>query len=230
MSINRGPNDIANRPPARSRMILIWDPAAGECAYSMQCQLKFYFNQCYNPFAHECEELHSKVLPCWWAEVVVRSYDADHHQTRSVRGTLHRHYAYAFGRHSIFHRRRLLAVYLAPERSPALIVPVVPGERLRWPLRPRCRIMKAQRWAYKIMQTQGRSRWLAAVRVLLLRCFDGNEDVLDKLVLKQLYDWDLARATRKHSDLPESLGDNSSYLMEEAVERALLGASISYVS
>ena len=211
-------------------MILIWDPAAGECAYSMQCRLKFYFNQCYNPSAHEYEELHSSVLPCWWVEVIVRSFDADHHQTRSVRATLHRHYAYAFGRHSIFHRRRLVAVFWAPERVPVLIVPVVPGERLRWPVRPRCRIIKAQRWAYKIMRTQGRSRWLAAVRVLMLRCFNGNEDVLDKLVLKKLYDWDLARATRKESDLPESLGDNSMYLMEEAVEHALLGASISYVS
>ncbi len=211
-------------------MILIWDPAAGECAYSMQCQLKFYFNQCYNPFAHECEELHSSVVPCWWVEVIVRSFDADHHQTRSVRATLHRHYAYAFGLHSIFHRRRLIAVFAAPERIPVLIVPGVPGERLRWPLRPRCRIAKAQRWAYKIMHKQHRSRWLAAVRVILLRCFDGNGDVLDKLILKQLYDWDVARCTLKQSDMRESLGDNSMFVLEEAVERALLGASISYVS
>lgn len=211
-------------------MLLIWDPAADECADSMLCQLKFYFNQCYNPFAHQYEELHSSVLPYWWAEVMVRSFDAAHHQTRWVGATLHRHYAYALGPHCIFHRRRLVAVYSAPERIPVLIVPVVPGERLRWPVRPRCRIIKAQRWAYKIMRTQGRSRWLAAVRVLMLRCFNGNEDVLDKFVLKKLYDWDLARATCKESDMPESLGDNSMYLMEEAVERALLGASISYVS
>ena len=211
-------------------MLLIWDPAADECADSMLCQLKFYFNQCYNPFAHQYEELHSSVLPYWWAEVIVRSFDFNHHQTRSVRVTLHRHHAYALGPHCIFHRRRLVAVFWAPERVPVLIVPVVPGERLRWPVRPRCRIIKAQRWAYKIMHKQGRSRWLAAVRVLMLRCFNGNEDVLDKFVLKKLYDWDLARATCKESDMPESLGDNSMYLMEEAVERALLGASISYVS
>lgn len=211
-------------------MILIWDSTADECAYAMQCQLKFYFNQCYNPFAHEYEELHCKlVLPYWWAEVMVRSFDAAHHQTRWVGACLHRHYAYALGPHCIFHRRRLVAVYSAPERIPVLIVPAVPGERLRWPLRPRCRIMKAQRWAYNIMQKQGRSRWLATVRVILLRCFDGNEDVLDKLILKQLCDWDLARYTLKQSDMPESLGDNSIYLMEEAVERALQGASISYV-
>lgn len=217
-----------------------WDPAASECAYSMQCKLKFYFNQCYNPFAHEYEELHCKVLPCWWAEVMVRSFDAAHHQTRWVGATLHRHYAYALGPHCIFHRRRLLAVHAASERVPVLVVPVVPGERLRWPLRPRCRIAKAQRWAYKIMQKQHRSNWLAAVRVILLRCFDGNEDVLDKLILKQLYDWHLARCTLLssspqnslawHSEGAESLGDNSMYLMEEAVERALLRASITYVS
>ncbi len=35
-------------------MILIWDFKAYDrrCAYTMQCQLKFYFNQCYNPSAH----------------------------------------------------------------------------------------------------------------------------------------------------------------------------------
>ncbi|NBW88342.1 MAG: hypothetical protein EBR51_00240 [Gammaproteobacteria bacterium] len=209
-------------------MILIWDSAADECAYTMQCQLKFYLNQCYNPFAHEHEELHSKVLPCWWAEVMVRSFDAAHHQTRWVGATLHRHYAYAFGPHCIFHRRRLVAVYSAPERIPVLILPIAPDER-KEQKRPRCRIMKAQRWACKIMQEQHRSRWLAAVRVILLRCFDGNEDVLDKIILKQLYDWDLAQYTLKQSDAPESLSDNSFYLMEEAVERALHGASISYV-
>ena len=170
-------------------MILIWDFTNddAECAYTMQCQLKFYFNQCYNPSAHEYEELHSKVLPYWWAEVMVRSsFAADRHETRWVGATVHRHYAYAFGPYSIFHRRRLLAVFWAPERVPVLIVPIVPGEREEQEL-PGCRIQKAQRWAFRGMQaaTRTRTRWLAAVRVILLKLL--LPDVVDKMILAPLH-------------------------------------------
>ncbi len=44
-------------------MAAVEGDTADECADIMQCQLKFYFNQCYNPFAHQYEELHSEVLP-----------------------------------------------------------------------------------------------------------------------------------------------------------------------
>jgi hypothetical protein len=189
---------------------------------------KFYFNQCYNPFAHEYDELHSNVLPYGWAEVMVRSsFAADYHETRWVCATLHRHYAYAFGPYSIFHHRRLLAVFWATERVPVLIVPIVPGEREERE-HPRCLIKKAQSCVFRCMQHQTRTRWLAAVRIILLKCGLGLADVIDKMILAPLYTWHLAQCDLCAAEMPDRLGDNSFYLMEEAIERALHGASISF--
>ncbi len=133
-------------------MILIWDFTAddAECAYTMQCQLKFYCNQCYNPFAHQYEELHSNVLPNWWAEVMVLAY-TENHKMRYISSHLHRHHAYAFGPFSIFHRRRLIAVFWEPERIPVLVCPTtLQMSQQSWTARDR--IKKAQRCAFRCMR------------------------------------------------------------------------------
>ena len=192
---------------------------ADECADIMQCQLKFYFNQCYNPFAHQYEELHSEVLPEWWKEIMVSSF-ATNHKMRYVSATLHRHYAYAFGPFSIFHRRRLIAVFWEPERIPVLVCPTtLQMSQQSWTAKHR--IKKAQRCAFRCMRHHARTRWLAAVRVILLKCLQA--DVIDKMILAPLHTWHASAA-----DMPDSLCDDSMYLMEEAIERALQGASISY--
>ena len=211
-------------------MILIWDFTAddAECAYTMQCQLKFYCNQCYNPCAHQYEELHSNVLPNWWAEVMVLSY-AETHKMRYVSSHLHRHYAYAFGPFSIFHRRRLIAVFWEPERIPVLVCPTtLQMSPQSWTARDR--IKKAQRCAFRCMRDHARTRWLAAVRVILRKCL--QTDVIDKMILAPLHAWDLTHCDHFRgtcaADMPDRLCDDSMYLMEEAIERALQGASISY--
>jgi len=211
-------------------MILIWDFTNddAECAYTMQCQLKFYFNQCYNPSAHEYEELHSKVLPYWWAEVMVFKF-AGYHETRYISSTLHRHYAYAFGPFSIFNRRRLIAVFWEPERIPVLVCPTTLAmSQQSWTAEDR--IKKAQRFAFRCMRYHARTRWLTAVRVILLKCL--KSDVVDKMILEPLHTWDLAQCEFRRgtcaADMPDSLCDDSMYIMEEAVERALQGASIRY--
>lgn len=207
-------------------MILIWDFKAYDrrCAYTMQCQLKFYFNQCYNPSAHQYQELHDEVLPCGWKEVMVRSF-AENHKMRYISATMHRHYAYAFGPFSIFHRRRLQAVFWEPERIPVLTYPttLMPSQHS---LTAKHRIKKAQRCAFRCMRGHARTRWLAAVRVILIKCLQA--DVLDKMILAPLHTWDLAQCDLCAADMPDRLCDDSMYLMEEAVERALQGASISY--
>jgi hypothetical protein len=71
------------------------------------------------------------------------------------------------------------------------------------------------------MRHHARTRWLAAVRVILLKCLQA--DVIDKMILAPLHTWHASAA-----DMPDSLCDDSMYLMEEAIERALQGASISY--
>ena len=201
---------------------------ADECADIMQCQLKFYFNQCYNPFAHQYEELHSEVLPEWWKEIMVGSF-ADNHKMRYVSATLHRHYAYAFGPFSIFHHRRLMAVFWQPERIPVLVYPntVQKSQQSRT---AKDRIKKAQRCAFRCMRHHARTRWLAAVRVILRKCL--QTDVIDKMILAPLHAWNLAQCDPKRgtcaADMPDRLCDDSMYLMEEAIERALQGASISY--
>lgn len=195
---------------------------ADERADIMQCRLKFYFNQCYNPFAHQYEELHSEVLPECWKEVMVASF-ATNHKMRYVSATLHRHYAYAFGPFSIFHHRRLMAVFWQPERIPVLVHPNTQQSRTA-----QDRMKRAQRWVSRSMQAakRTRTRWLAAVRVILLKCL--LPDVVDKMILAPLYTWDLAQCDLCAADMPDRLCDDSMYLMEEAVERALQGASISY--
>jgi hypothetical protein len=196
---------------------------ADECADIMQCQLKFYFNQCYNPFAHQYEELHSEVLPEWWKEIMVSSF-ADNHKMRYVSATLHRHYAYAFGPFSIFHHRRLMAVFWQPERIPMLVYPNT-AQMSQQSRTAKDRIKKAQRCAFRCMQHHARTRWLAAVRVILRKCL--QTDVIDKMILAPLHAWNLAQGDPKRgtcaADMPDRLCDDSMYLMEEAIERALQG-------
>ena len=94
----------------------------------------------------------------------------------------------------------------------------------------RDRIKKAQRWAFRCMRDHARTRWLAVVRVILRKCL--QTDVIDKMILAPLHAWNLAQCDPKRGtcavDMPDRLCDDSMYLMEEAIERALQGASISY--
>jgi hypothetical protein len=194
------------------------------------CQLNFWSNQCYNPFAHQFQELHREVLPYWWIEVIVRAFVGGNHKTRWVCAKLHRHYAYAFDPClSIFHRRRLLAVFWEPER-----VPVLAGLHMPQQGTHEDRVRKAQRWAFGRMRIHARSRWLASVRVILLHGFDhqkGSADV-SSMIVQLLEDWDVAQCHsgrgKSAADMPDRLDNDSFYLMEESVERALQGALITY--
>ena len=105
---------------------------------------------------------------------------ATNHKMRYVSATLHRHYAYAFGPFSIFHHRRLMAVFWQPERIPVLVYPntVQKSQQSRT---AKDRIKKAQRCAFRCMRDHARTRWLAAVRVILLKCLQA--DVIDKMIL-----------------------------------------------
>ena len=159
---------------------------------------------------------------------MVRSF-AENHKMRYISSTLHRHDAYAFGPFSIFNRRRLIAVFWESERIPVLVCPTTLGmSQQSWTAKDR--IKKAQRFAFRCMRDHARTRWLTAVRVILLKCL--KSDVLDKMILAPLHTWDLAQWDFRRgtcaADMPDSLCDDSMYLMEEAIERALQGASISY--
>jgi hypothetical protein len=220
-------------------MILLWDvrratvewPGAlpAEREYIHACQLNFWYNQCYNPFAHQFQELHPKLLPYWWIEVMLRAFHGNNHQTLWVCAVLHRHYAYAFDPClSIFHRRRLIAVFWEPERVPVLVGPHLPT------LTQEHTVRSSQRWAFRRMRVHARSRWLAAVRVLLLQGFNHQEGSADvsSIIVQLLEDWDVAQCDRRRgrsaADMPDRLDDKSIYVMEESVERALQGASITY--
>lgn len=228
-------------------MILLWcldratvewpETSAAEREYIHSCQLNFWFNQCYNPYAHEYQYLHSfEVLPHWWTEVLVMRSTGDNHCRRFVSIILHRHWAYAFGPHSIFHRRRLAALWHEPSRIPVLLHGALNSkhegssqDRIKSSER---RVRSIQYYVFKIIRTHWRAHWLAAVRVLLLQGFGGFGDVVDKHIIAKLRDWDLAQCTRRRglcaADMPDDLCDESLYIMEESVERALLGALITY--
>jgi hypothetical protein len=94
------------------------------------------------------------------------------------------------------------------------------------------RIKDSQRYAFKVIRIHARTRWLAAVRVILLLGFGGSGDVVDKHIIAQLRDWDVAQCTLRRgscaADMPDDLCDDSMYIMEESVERALQGALITY--
>ena len=216
-------------------MILLWSlcratvewagTSAAERDYMNSCQLNFWFNQCYNPHAHECQILHSEVLS-WdtWSELMVRQITGDHHCRYSVSSTLHRHWAYAFDPClAIFHRRRLMAVFYEPERIPVLINAGFTNE---------AQLKHAQRRAFKAIRMHVRTRWLAAVRVILLLGLGDSGDVVDKHIITQLRDWDVAQCAFGRGwaalKLPDRLGDASMYLMEESVECALQGALVTY--
>jgi hypothetical protein len=97
---------------------------------------------------------------------------------------------------------------------------------------PERRIKSSQCYAFKVIQIHARTHWLAAVRVILLLGFGGFGDVVDKHIIAQLRDWDVAQCTLRRgscaADMPDDLCDDSMYIMEEAVERALQGALITY--
>ena len=219
-------------------MILLWSlcratvewagTSAAERDYMHSCQLNFWFNQCYNPFAHECQILHSEVLS-WesWTELLELQGTGGNHCRHFVSSTLHRHWAYAFDpRLAIFHRRRLMAVFYKPERIPVLLHGGFSTEDC---------IRRSQRKAFNVIRSQTRTRWLAAVRVILLLGlgeFGDSGDVVDKHIITQLRDWDVAQCAFGRGSaalkIPDRLGDASMYLMEESVERALHGALVTY--
>jgi hypothetical protein len=73
------------------------------------------------------------------------------------------------------------------------------------------------------------------VRVILLLGlgdFGDSGDVVDKHIITQLRDWDVAQCAFGRGSaalkIPDRLGDASMYLMEESVERALHGALVTY--
>ena len=202
--------------------------SAAEREYIHSCQLNFWFNQCYNPFAHEYQDLHSKVFP-WesWTELFVLQGTGGNHCRHFVFSTLHRHYAYAFDPHlAVFHRRRLVAVFHEPKRIPVLLHGGFTTEDC---------IRRSQRKAFKVIQSQSRTRWLAAVRVILLLGlgdFGDSGDVVDQYITPQLRDWDVenCRNRSRFSAIPDCPSDESTYLMEQSVERALQGALVTYPS
>ena len=228
-------------------MILLWclrratvewpETSAAEREYIQSCQLNFWFNQCYNPYAHEYQYLHRfEVLPYWWSEVLAMRCTGDNHCRRFVSSTLHRHWAYAFGSLATFHRRRLVALWHEPSRIPLLLHGAINSkhesssqDRIKGPER---RIKSSQYYAFKVIRIHARTHWLAAVRVILLLGFGGFGDVVDKHIIAQLRDWDVAQCTLRRgscaADMPDDLCDDSMYIMEEAVERALQGALITY--
>lgn len=229
-------------------MILLWclcrapvegpETSAAEREYIRSCQLNFWFNQCYNSHAHEYQDLHScEVLPYWWTEVLAVRFTGDNHCRRFVCSTLHRHWAYAF--HpclAIFHRRRLAALWHEPSRIPLLLHGAINSkhegssqDRVKSAER---RIRSSQYYVFKIIRSHARTHWLAAVRVILLQGLGGFGDVVDKHIIAKLRDWDVAQCARRRglcaADMPDDLCDDSMYIMEESVERALQGALIAY--
>jgi hypothetical protein len=165
------------------RAVLGPEISAAEREYVHSCQLNFWFNQCYNPHAHEYQDLHIEALD-WesWSELLISDPNCRHFAGH----TLHRHWAYAFDPClAIFHRRRLMAVFYEFQRIPVLVHHVWGGVvQERW--------RRAQRWAFKVIRRHARTRWLAAVRVILLLGLENCSDVVDKCFIAQLRDWDVA--------------------------------------
>jgi hypothetical protein len=225
-------------------MILLWDvqraaaegpgTSAAEREYIGKCQLNFWFNECFNPFAHQNECLHTEpVLPYYWSEAIVMKSVGDTHQMRWVGCTLHRHWSYAFDPClAIFHRRRLVEVFWEPQRIPVLLGRWYPALQ-EWA--NDARIKRTQRWAFRAIRTHARTRWLAAVRVILLLGFGSAVDLgdlVDKHILARLRDWDASRCYRRGgtcaADMPDNVCDDSTYILEESVERALQGALVTF--
>ena len=183
-------------------------------------QLNFWFNQCYNPHAHEYKDLHGAVFE-WnvWSELLLPQEPKRFY----VGHTLHRHWGYAFDPClAIFHRRRLMAVFYEFKQIPVLL-----HERWGGVMKS---YRRAQRCAFRVIRAHARTRWLAAVRIILLLGLEKNSDIVDNLIIAELRDWDVEHYARRYGSSKDCLDDASQYIMEESVERALKGCLVTYPS
>jgi hypothetical protein len=119
----------------------------------------------------------------------------------------------------IFHHRRLATVFSCPESIPVLwrtTTAANPAPQARSPA------WRAQVKAFRIIRGNKLKRWLTAVRVLLLCGFNHQEGSTDvtSIIVQLLEQW----ATHQYEE-PHTY---ARYFLDEGVEDALYGASVSY--
>ena len=183
-------------------------------------RLRFYSDQLWSPYADENKALHRLVLPVWWVET---SLNAAGEPTSTWASTgLWRHWRYALDPGTmVFHCRRLASAFCKAESIPALWFNPTPNntpptnqtESVTW---------RAQIKSFKIISGNARKRWLKAVSVVLLCGFNhqkGSTDVTS-IIVKLLDEWQQRDTSHRFT--------NARYFLDEAVEDALYGVSVSY--
>ena len=176
-------------------------------------RLRFLIEQMWSPVADQLQDLHRIVLPGGWVETALDS--AGLPAAMWTWTCLWRHWRYALDPGTmIFHHRRLASVFCSPDSIPTLWINAAPdgtdvGHRTQtvsW---------RAQRKAWRMITANARQRWLKAVSVVLLCCFnheDGATDVIT-IILDNLEQW--------HKRDTSGRFTYARYALDEAVEEAL---------
>jgi hypothetical protein len=181
-------------------------------------RLLFYIDQLYSPVAHQLQDLHRRVLTGWWSEDTLDP--AGRATSIWAINCVGRHWRCALDPGTmIFHHRRLATVFWCPESVPTLWRATSTTNPAPQPRSPSWR---AQIKAFRIIRDNRRKCWLKAVSVVLLYGFNrqkGSTDVAS-IIVQLLEQW----AAHQYED-PHTY---ARYFLDEAVEDALYGASVSY--
>lgn len=168
---------------------------------------RFYMHQCSSPVAWQFQDLYVRIFTGWWNEATLDA--AGQPTSLWTPASLCRHGRYALDpRTMVFHHRRLASVFWCPQAIPVLAKSASTAAR-------------AQRKAFRSMKKTKVKRWLDAISVILSYAFNhqtGSADVT-RIVVNLLEAWE------KQQPCDRSY---ASYFLDEAVEDALLGASITY--
>jgi len=168
---------------------------------------RFYIGQCYSPVAWQMQDLHVRILLHWWNEATLDA--AGQPTSMWTPASLCRHWKYALDPPTmVFHHRRLASVFWCPQAIPVLA-------------RSASTAARTQRKAFRTLERIKVKRWLDAVSINLLYAFNhqkGSTDVTG-IVVKLLEAWEKQQPRDR---------SYASYFLDEAVEHALLGASITY--
>ena len=168
---------------------------------------RFYIDQCYSPVAWQLQDLHSRILAGWWNEAAVDA--AGQPTSRWTSASLCRHWKYALDpRTMVFHHRRMASVFWCPQAICVLASAASTAAR-------------AQRKAFRIIRENKAKRWLNAVSVILPCAFNHQKGCADvtRIIVNLLEAWEKQQPRDR---------TYASYILDEAVEDALLGASVRY--